>query len=427
MRCCRARCRSDTRVGACVVDLSPLEEWHGQPHAVWLVLHHEEGKVAQPDKAEVLVPVRANTHVAAVGPTVADAVQLTLTHTDLVGGLHGAGSGGSSADGGMIGGAHFGGDSGGGGLLDASGRFAMPELPPPPIDSAPCLLVQFVYTPHADVLPRFHIAMPPTVATAGLGVGSGMTPHDIPAALAAGSGRSNRAGSIAAGRPPPSATAGSASASGGLHESASSGSLVGVGGGGTGSHFAFPTTAGNSRAGSRAPSPSPSRDASAAATGVAAASGSGASGAADKEIEGKLQRLAGAYQALRREKAALETRVAELTAEAERLRPVEARLKEVTTECDKLKAALAVLIKRTGGLPGKAAGAAAAGASAAPAAPAAASAPAAAPAAAAAAPPAVDAAPAAPAAVAAPGPTVGKAADDAIAALAAAMEAHHDE
>jgi PH domain len=125
----RGLLRGGARLGGAILDPSPLANWPRQPHAVWLVLHTEQ--VTQPDSAEILVPVRFNVRVP---PGVAGAAlgmdQLTLEN-----------------------------DTSTGTTDEVDGRWASPELPPPPVDNVPCVLVQMVYCPSPEEPVLFHLPL----------------------------------------------------------------------------------------------------------------------------------------------------------------------------------------------------------------------------------------------------------------------------
>jgi hypothetical protein len=301
--------RSPVFLGGTTVDVSVLEEWPGQPHAVWLVLHPEEAKAAKVDVAEALIPVAANT-----GVTVGDRPdKLTIQHPPA-----GGGSGGHAPA-----------------AFDplAATRYAMPELPPPPVDSAPCLLVQFAFTPRSDVRPRFHM---PVAPTSGMGL-------ETPGPHAGTHGPSPRdsagGGSRVQPSPSPSApghTGGTGSGAGGGARASHSG-VMGTPSRGTPTggvlHTASPDITSGVAEGSADDdghtAASGGRESRSSSVLTAATGGAGDAAtlaAALAESQRKLERLAKAYKDLAREKGAREEEVARLSAEVKKLRLACAKL-----------------------------------------------------------------------------------------------------
>jgi hypothetical protein len=137
--------RSDLRVGGATLDLSTLEKWPAQPHAVWLSLHGEDSKANTSDSAEILCPVQPNT-------TVSGGVMKSAPKGGMpVGGKYIDSSGfftvSTTMESHLL------------SFLDTTGgtRYALPELPPPPVNTAPCILLQLVFTTLPDQNPSFHI------------------------------------------------------------------------------------------------------------------------------------------------------------------------------------------------------------------------------------------------------------------------------
>jgi len=119
--------RGDVRVGSATLDCAMLEDWHGQPHAVWLMLHADEARAAVPNPAEVLVPVQPNVRVPTSSLGLESAAPLPPPAAGAV----------------------------------PDSKYAMPDLPPPPIDTTPSILVQLAYMPSRDdfALPAAHHAV----------------------------------------------------------------------------------------------------------------------------------------------------------------------------------------------------------------------------------------------------------------------------
>lgn len=134
--------RADVRIGSALVDLSLLSDWPRQPHAVWLVLNTDENKPLLPNPAEIPVPVtstivyhpnatataassHASSHAHESGPAAAAVSPLNQQQHPVQ---------------------HF-------SRLPANSplsqgdedHWASRDLPPPPVEDLPCVLVQLMY------------------------------------------------------------------------------------------------------------------------------------------------------------------------------------------------------------------------------------------------------------------------------------------
>lgn len=308
--------RADGKLGSAVLDVSAVAKWPRQPHAVWVMLHSEDStRAAKPDPAEVPVPVQPNTVLstraaaaAAAGAAGAYGSHGHSTAAAAAGSLELASSALSAMRPGSLD-AAAGAGVAAGGSEDKELRWAMPELPPPPVEQRPCVLVQLVYAPAGEEPSlAFHM---PAVAGAGSSIGSaavaaappaaGAHHHLVatPAVAAASVGTANAAGSAPSASSAASTSGGAGVASGATSRDAS------VGHAGSGGM----------------PPPSPAAPVTAAATAAAAESelvSSLKATAADQKS--KLEKLARAYKELQREKTELQARVADLTAEVHALR-----------------------------------------------------------------------------------------------------------
>jgi hypothetical protein len=254
--------RSDVKLGGCTLDVSALGEWPRQSHAVWMMLQGE-AKAGQADPIELPVPVRANAVLGAHGPApLAAAAGKAGATTSLDAAAITSEPGNAAGD---------------------ATRWAMPELPPPPLDG-PSLLVQCIYAPSGADCPLAFFLPPtgpaPVAGSGGPGIAGAGAPLASPAPAA---------GSAVVGRP--------------IVPSGSKPELLGSDGVGTAAAGAAPTPAGSTPdALEGEPLVQSLRQALA-------------------DQKQKLDRLARAYKELLREKAALEAEIASLRADCERLRP----------------------------------------------------------------------------------------------------------
>lgn len=253
--------RSDVKLGGCTLDVSALGEWPRQSHAVWMMLQGE-AKAGQADPIELPVPVRANAVLGAHGPaplpTAAGKAGAT-TSLDAAAITPDAGSAAGDAT-----------------------RWAMPELPPPPLDG-PSLLVQCIYAPSGADCPLAFF-LPPTGPAPAVGAG-GPGVAGVGAPLVS-----------------PAPAAGGAAVSHPIVPSSSKPELLGSDGAGLAAAGAAPSPAGSSLdALEGEPLIQSLRQALA-------------------DQKQKLDRLARAYKELLREKTTLEAEIASLRADCERLR-----------------------------------------------------------------------------------------------------------
>lgn len=299
--------RADGKLGSAVLDVSSVAKWPRQPHAVWVMLHSDDsGRAAKPDLAEVPVPVQPNvvlsTRAAAAAAAAAAGAHGPHGHSaaaSAAGSLELASSALSALRPGSN-------DlSGHGRASSGSGdelRWAMPELPPPPVEQRPCILVQLVYAPAGEE-PSLAFHMP-----AAAGAGSSMAPAAVAAAPpAAGAPHYHAAAASTVGAAPTPSAAASGGA--GAATSASAGPSRDASGGSIAAAVAASALS--------APVPSPAASATAAAAESELVAALKATAADQK---GKLEKLARAYKELQREKNELQARVADLTAEIEALR-----------------------------------------------------------------------------------------------------------
>jgi hypothetical protein len=253
--------RSDVKLGGCTLDVSALGEWPRQSHAVWMMLQGE-AKAGQADPIELPVPVRANAVLGAHGPAPLPTAAGKAGATTSLDAAAITSEPGSAAG-------------------DAT-RWAMPELPPPPLDG-PSLLVQCIFAPSGADCPLAFF-LPPTGPAPAAGVGgpgaAGVGAPLVSPAPAAGGG--------AMGRP--------------IVPSGSKPELVG-------SEAVGPAAAGAA--------PTPAGSTADALEGEPLVRSLRQALADQKQ---KLDRLARAYKELLRDKTALEAEIASLRADCDRLR-----------------------------------------------------------------------------------------------------------
>lgn len=308
--------RADGKLGSAVLDVSAVAKWPRQPHAVWVMLHSEDSaRSAKADLAEVPVPVQPNV-VLSTRAAAAAAAAAAGSH-----GPHGHSAAASAAGSLELASSALSALRPGSTDLTGSGRassgsgdelrWAMPELPPPPVEQRPCILVQLVYAPAGEE-PSLAFHMP-----AAAGAGSSMAPSTVAAAPpAAGAPHYHSAASSAAAQSVSTSSAaggvGAASASA-LALAASAAPSRDASGGSIAA-----AAAASALSAPAAPAPAPAASAAAAAAAESELVAALRATAADQK--GKLEKLARAYKELQREKVELQARVADLTAEIEALR-----------------------------------------------------------------------------------------------------------